>query len=235
MDSRYSSKLRSSYIFDCDWYVMYKYFGIALLGIFATMLIPINAESTNTASAFYGIAHVTTWDAAGNPTSTQSVHNALINLGEAFIIDQVFQEGNTPATLPEAEQIASICISEDATYVDAGPAEDNTETVAQFDASDGTTLLNCIEDTAVSDASVGIAVIDSGVTFDAGTHADQDATYTVIGICPGHATLTEFATCAAAGDGTNPVLFALVDITDFVLGAGESATITYTFDVDEEA
>lgn len=73
---------------------MYKYFGIALLGIFATMLIPINAESS-TGSSFYGIAHVTTFDATGSPTSTQTVHNALIDLGEDYLVDQLFQEGTT--------------------------------------------------------------------------------------------------------------------------------------------
>lgn len=211
---------------------MYKYFGIALLGIFATMLIPINADS-GTGSAFYGIAHVTTYDASGNPTSTQTVHNALINLGEGFLIDQVFQEGAT--AVAESSQIASICITEDATYTGTGNTIEQGETVSAFDASDGTTLTNCIEDTAVDDSSVGIAVIDPGVTFDAGTHADQGETYTAIGICPAHASQVSFATCAAAAGGSNTILFALVDITDFSLGASESATITYTFDVDEEA
>ena len=213
---------------------MYKYFGIALLGIFATMLIPINAESSH-GPTFYGIAHVTTFDATGNPTSSQSVHNALINLGEDFIIKQVFQDGTASAA--ENASIASICITEDATYAATGTTPDEVETVALFDGSDGTTLTNCIEDTAVAQtgtAGVGIATIDGGVTFDAGTHADVGGTYTAIGICPAIVTGgPSFATCAAAGAGANTVLFALVDITDFTLAASESATITYAFDVDE--
>ena len=86
---------------------MYKYFGIALLGIFATMLIPLSAESS-TGSTFYGIAHVTTFDSAGNPTSTQTVHNDLVDLGEKFIINQVFQDGVSPVAT--ALTIASICV-----------------------------------------------------------------------------------------------------------------------------
>ncbi len=217
---------------------MYKYFGIALLGIFATMLIPLSAESS-TGSTFYGIAHVTTFDSTGNPTSTQTVHNDLVDLGEEFIINQVFQTATAP--LGAAETIASICVSEDATFAGtSGPitSGENVETVADFDTSDGLTGVdNCMEDTTVAQSgtnSVGIATIDSGDTFDAGVNIETDSTITVIGICPGHATLTEWETCAIAGDGTNTVLFALVDIIDFTLAANESATITYVFDVDEE-
>ena len=81
---------------------------------------------------------------------------------------------------------------------------------------------------------VGIATIDTDDTFDAGPNIEVDSTITVIGICPGHATLTEWETCAATAGGSNLVLFALVDIVDFTLAVNESATITYTFDVDEE-
>lgn len=212
---------------------MIKYFGIALLGIFATMLIPMNAESS-TGPTFYGVAHVTTFDAAGNPTSTQTVHNALIDLGEDFLIDQVFQEGGA-TELADNSQIATICISQDATYDDPGFTPEEGETVSAFDASDGSGgLTNCIEDTAVDVATNGEALIDGGITFDAGTHAVQDANYSVIGICPAIVTGgPAFENCAAAGAGSNTILFALVDITDFTLGAGESATITYKFDVDE--
>lgn len=209
---------------------MYKYFGIALLGIFATMLIPINAES-NTGSTFYGIAHVTTFDAAGNPTSTQTVHNALIDLGEDFVITQVFQSGGV--VVAENANIATICVSEDASY-NAGQAVVETTSVATFDAADGITVTNnCLEDTAVNDTANGIAVIDGGVTFDAGTHVDQDQAITNIGICPAYTAANLGNGCAATAGGGNTLLFAIVNITDFTLGAGESATITYTFDVDE--
>ena len=212
---------------------MYKYFGIALLGIFATMLIPISAESS-TGPTFYGIAHVTTFDSTGNPTSTQTVHNALIDLGEDFIITQVFQEG-TGTVVAENAQIASICLSEDANYNASQTVVENTS-VSTFDSADGMTVTeNCIEDTAVDGSSTnGVAVIDGGITFDAGTHVDQGETVTNIGICPAISTGgPTFNGCAAAGAGSNTLLFAIVNITDFTLGAGESATITYTFDVAE--
>ena len=211
---------------------MYKYFGIALLGIFATMLIPISVESS-TGSTFYGIAHVTTFDATGNPTSTQTVHNALIDLGEDFVITQVFQSGGGEPVAENAS-IATICLSEDATYSGTGtPPVENTS-VATFDSADGMTITNnCLEDTAVDDSTNGIAVIDGGVTFDAGTHADQDEAVTNIGICPAYTAANLGNGCAATAGGSNLILFAIVDITDFTLGAGESATVTYTFDVDE--
>ena len=212
------------------WYLMYKYFGIALLGIFATMLIPMNAESS-VGPSFYGIAHVTTFDAAGNPTSTQSVHNALINLGEDYVVDQLFQEGTT--AVADASQIASICITEDATYANTGTTPDEAETVALFDGSDGTTLTNCQEDTTVDTTTTNGHAVIAPPAFDAATHADVGGTYTAIGICPAHASATSFAGCADAAGGSNTVLFALVDISDFTLAASESATITYTFDVDE--
>ena len=212
---------------------MYKYFGIALLGIFATMLIPMNAESSF-GPTFYGIAHVTTLDAAGNPTSSQSVHNALIDLGESFLIDQVFQDG-TPSAL-ENISIATICITEDATYTGSGTTPDETETVTDFDGSDGRQEgeTNCIEDTNVSNSTNGIAVIDPSATFQAGTHVGIGNTTTAIGICPARSGGDgAFGGCVNAGDGSNTVLFALVDIVDFTLAENESATITYTFDVAE--
>ena len=215
---------------------MYKYFGIALLGIFATMLIPVGGESTQ-GSTFYGIAHVTTFDSLGVPTSTQTVHNDLIDEGENFIIQQVFQEGKG-SVVAESAQIASICLTENTQYADPVSAVNNTQTVAGFDLLDGiSAATNCIEDPAVAQGGTngfGVAVIAQGTTFDAGTHADQDEEITAIGICSAHASALEFNTCAAAACGS-AVLFAIVDITDFTLGSGESATITYTFDVDEEA
>ena len=211
---------------------MYKYFGIALLGIFATMLIPISAESS-TGPTFYGIAHVTTFDSTGNPTSTQTVHNALIDLGEKYVVEQLFQETSAVAIADNA-QIATICLSEDATYAGSGTTPVETTSVATFDGADGMTITdNCLEDTAVDVSASGIAIIDGGVTFDAGTHADQDQAVTNIGICPAYTAANLGNGCAATAGGSNLILFAIVDITDFTLGVGESATITYTFDVAE--
>lgn len=93
---------------------------------------------------------------------------------------------------------------------------------------------NCLEDTSVDTTTTnGHAVINGGVTFDAGTHADQDQAVTNIGICPAFTGADLGNGCASAAGGGNTLLFAIVNITDFTLGSGESATVTYTFDVDE--
>ena len=208
---------------------MYKYFGIALLGIFATMLIPLSAESTQ-GPTFYGIAHVTTFDSTGNPTSTQTVHNELLDLGETFLLKQVFADGTTVTA--DATQIGTICVSEDVSYNAAQTPVENTS-VTTFDGADGITVTNnCIEDSAGGvGITGGVATISPDTTFDAGTNVDQGDTITNIGICPAITAANVANGCVNTAGGTNTLLFALVNITDFTLGSGESATITYTFDV----
>ena len=68
-------------------------------------------------------------------------------------------------------------------------------------------------------------------TFSAGVNLADAETITAVGICQNNSGGdNDFTDCATAG-----VLFAVVDISDVTLALGETAQITYTFDMSSPA
>jgi hypothetical protein len=198
---------------------MYK-IGIALMAVFAVMVIPAQISADDGRPTYYGMGTLVLKDAFGNPVFSQTIHNQVVNTGETFIIDQTFQDGT--ASLAENNSIGNICVTEAASF-----AASETEAVAAFDSA--TTIgtgLECKEDTAVDDSTQGTAVIGP-LTF---TTSNLDAAgeiITGIGICQATvANDSDQATCAAGG-----ILFAEVNTTDVTLNTGETVQITYTFDI----
>ncbi len=209
---------------------MYNYIGIALMSVFAIMVIPAaQVDSGAIGPEFWGMGSMVLFDALGNEVFAQSTHNTIVDTGEDYIITQVFQETTNPAVDADANGISSICVSIKSGFADG----DDTLVVGGvggFDTDDGLTTTNCIEDGSLSySAGAGTATIGP-LTFSAGgTHVDDTNTITGIGICQGH-TSTPFANCVTA-DGGAGILFADVNIADTQLNTGETVQISYTFDI----
>jgi hypothetical protein len=179
---------------------------------------PLESTSTTDDSKFYGFAEIIKYDENGNVVYTQTVHNQLVDTGEEFLLDAVFQDGGTDVA--DAVQIGSICVTDA-----ASPTIAEGEAAADFDGDNGMVETNCIEDTTVT-TSGGTAVIGP-LTFTAGTHTAVDDTITAIGICQNDVTDdTPFNNCASEG-----ILFAVVNTSDVTLATGETVDITYTFDI----
>lgn len=190
-----------------------------MAGIFAMMVIPGNFDTAQGEHTFYGALTVVKTDSMGNPVFSQTVHNQLVNTGEDFILDQVFQDGNTANA--DNVQIGAICVSDA-----ASPTIAETETASSFDTANGLTTPNCKEDTTVTTTS-SVATIGP-LTFAAGnTNVPDGTTVTAIGICQNDVTDdNDFTDCATEG-----ILFAVVDVTNTQLNTGETVDITYTFDI----
>lgn len=203
--------------------LMYKYIGIALMSVFAIMMIPAQSQ-TNAGPTFYGMGSLILHDAEGNEVFTQSIHNRVVDQGEAFIIDQVFQEGGTDVA--ETSQFASICVSRAANFA---TILNETLTASGFDGNDAiTTGTNCQEDTTVDDTTASTAVI-LPAAFGTSALDATGQTITGIGVCQAHTSST-FSNCVTAGGGSGRLL-AAIDTSDVTLNSGETVTITYTFDI----
>lgn len=193
-----------------------------------------NEKAEHSALALYGVATVTHHDAEGQVLSTQSMHNALLDAGEDYILSQVFMDGQSSA---DATQIGAICLSADDTAIaeTLDAATFNTNHAADADTlvqgSTGSTIAasdtrECLTDTAV--ASSGQIATVGPLTFTANNTASTsnwkpDVTIKMIGICQGFST-PNAASCTAP-------LFAAVDINDVTLNVDETLTVTYTFDM----
>ena len=208
---------------------MYNYIGLAMLGLFAFMVIPINVDANEDSFNYYGVGTIVQFDADGNEIYQETVHNRIVDTGETFLIEQSFKEGTAGETV-DADQIASICLT-----AEVGFAPGETLVVGGaggFDTDDniagGNT--NCISDTAVDTSTPQTAVIGPETFQSGGTHVPDGTIVTGIGICQGSGT-TPFETCAAAQSAPVGILFAAVAFgTSVTLGTGESLQVTYTFD-----
>ena len=198
---------------------MYKFIGLAMMGIFAMMVIPGNFDVAQGDNLFYGALTIVKHDSQGNEVFSQTVHNQLYDAGEDFILDQTFQD-----TVANADnvQIASICISDV-----LAPTLDETRSAGTFDtAAVAITETNCKEDTGVGTAS-SIATIGPLTFTCAGTNCANADTIGSIGICQARsASDAAFNDCATAG-----ILFAEVDVTNTQLSGSETVDITYTFNL----
>lgn len=175
--------------------------------------------SKESADGLGGTLYFVKHDAAGNVLLEGNTHNQVVNTGEEFLLDQLFQDATTTA---DNNQIGAICISDAGAITVA-----ETETAADFDGDNGMTETNCKEDTAVT-TSGGTGVIGPLTFTCGGTNCADGDTITGIAICQVTvADDNDFNDCA-----TNGIMFSVIDITpDVTLNAGETVDITYTFDV----
>jgi len=197
---------------------MYK-IGIALMAIFAVMVIPAQGSSENGTPTYYGMGTIVLSDSLGNEAFSQILHNRVVNTGESFVIAQTFKNGTS--SVADNSAISAVCVTEAAAFT---PAE--VDTAATFDA--GTTITTgneCKEDTVVDETPQGTAVIGP-ITFAVSNLDAAGEIITGIGVCQGSAGAADFGTCAANG-----LLFAEVDTSDVTLNTGETVQITYTFDL----
>ncbi len=201
---------------------MYNYIGMALMSVFAIMVIPAaTVDSGSVGPEFWGMGSMVLFDASGNEVFAQSVHNLVTDQGEVYLIDAVFQEGATAAA--DNISIAAICITDD-----ISPTLTDGQTAAQFEIDNTIdTGTNCIEDTAVTQAADGKAVIGP-LTFDENDLDAAGETIGAIGICQAASADDTHNGCEGAVSG---ILFATVDISDTQVGSGETVQITYTFDI----
>ncbi len=196
-----------------------KITGFALMGVLAMMVIPGNVGALEGDYTFFGAATMVQKNALGQEIFSQTIHNQVVDTGEEFLLDAVFQDGGTDVA--DNVQIGSICISDA-----ASPVVAEGEAAADFDGDNNITETNCKEDTTVT-TSGGTAVIGSLQFTCGGTNCADDDTITAIGICQNDATDDgDFLNCATEG-----ILFAVVDVTDTTLATSETVDITYTFDI----
>jgi len=181
-------------------------------------IIPAQIESISDELVFGGYLTLAKYDENGNNVFTQTIHNRLVDTGETFLLEQVFQDGTT--SLADNVQIGAICVTDQALT----PAESTT--AATFDSGNGITEANCKEDNTVTISSQTAQI--GALTFSAGgTNVADGDTITAIGICQNDSTDDgDFTNCATEG-----ILFAVVDTTDVTLNTGETVQITYTFDI----
>lgn len=196
---------------------MYKYIGVGLLGLFALMVMPFQDQVGPQEFTTYGIGTFVVHDAFGNEVMRHAVHNFVVDEGEIFINNQVFDDGTAPTTTNE---IGAICINGDVTA-----AEDMT--AATLDA--GTTNINtstrCHNVLFVTTGGTAASVAE---TFDT-TDANTSVAITSIGVCQKGST-AEFQNCVNA---LSHVLLASVVINPSVtLETGETVDIDYSFIID---
>ena len=202
---------------------MYTYLGICLLGIVALMVTPYGLLDASSEGKYYGTATLVAIDANGEETLRSVTHNRVTDVGEEYLLDQVFQEVGNVAAIDTA-QIGSICIAEGTI------TETEGATAGGFDTANTMILTaddNCIEADVNVAGNDGKAVLGP-LTFIDDIHLVTGDVINGIGICSANAGATPYTACATGGAG---VLFAVVDTTDVTINAGESVEITYTFDI----
>jgi len=209
--------------------VKYTIAGIALLGLFVLMVTPMATDNMQTQALHFGSAYLVAYDAVGNEKFSQIVHNDLVDEGENYILTQIFGETNAVA-IADNSQMAVICITGK-----VGFAVSEGETASNFDSQINLTGSKCVFEEAIitNSGSVNKAVIGP-LTFSPTVNLANGETITGIGICQANAgTGTPFALCET-GSATTGVILAVVNVSDVLLAAGESVSITYTLDLSSE-
>ena len=103
---------------------MYKFIGLAMLSIFAMMVIPGNFDTAQNELVLYGMANMVKHDALGNEVFQQTVHNQLTDEGEQYILAAVFANGAEP--LADNQSFGAICVSSTVVPSSAGTRESHT-------------------------------------------------------------------------------------------------------------
>ena len=183
---------------------------------------------------FYGMLTLKKYDDLGNEIFSQTVHNRLVNQGETFLLNQAFLSN---ADL-DSNRFSSICIIEPNDDVVFLP--DNVDnngiiredlTSVQFDDANSIILPNCLVDLEVDLIEDGRAIIGP-LNFRAGENIAVGGTIHGIGICK-HNDDASFSSCAR-NNGDNNILFAAVSTSHVTLNEGDSAEISYTFDITSD-
>ena len=211
---------------------MYKFIGLAMMSVFAMMVIPGNIDTNQSDSIFYGMATIVKNDSLGNEVFQQSIHNDLTDEGEAFLLSAAFDDGtNGPLT---TAGFGAICVSGESVTEEDGTLEG--ETASLFDTGNAATLndgvnLTCEEDPDGVSISSSVATIGP-VTFEAGgINIDDAETINSLGICqmdedvPAH---EGFLDCETGSLGLGKLL-AVVSVTATTLNTDETVDVTYTF------
>ena len=208
---------------------MLKIAGLALLGLAALMVIPSGVPA-DAAPVMYGAASVELVDADGNVKMSQAVHNRVTDEGEAYLIDQVFDTGDAA----DSFGMTSICLVSDSHsgYTESMVAQDqqdnqpsiNVGSVDSNDPADWVSSFQVCRGSGFDDSAGSTAVIGP-ITYVADTHVGSNQAIGGFIVCNVASSLI----CAGQSGG---VAFAAIDIADIRLqSAGDSLTITYTFDI----
>ncbi len=214
---------------------MYKFIGLAMMGVFAVMVIPGMSVDQSEQHMLYGMATMIKSDSLGNEVFQQSIHNDLTDQGEAFILSAIFDDGSAgPAT---TAGFGAICVSDQTAVEGDGTIENDT--ASSFDSPNGlndASNLTCEEDPDAISISASVATIGP-VTFESGvggtTNIDVGETINSLGICQMDEDVTAhegFLDCETGSTGTGQLL-AVVSVTATTLGSGETVDVTYTFDL----
>jgi len=215
---------------------VYKYTGFGLIGLIVVLLLPAGIDGQPNGIHMYGTTTIEQYDSHGNQIFSQTVHNLITDDGEDYIIEQLFRDTENGET-SDGFQIGAICITDNTDGF--GESQSATGTDGDFDNDNGIdeSFDNCIEDDGVveSDESIldGVKVIGP-LTFIAGTHLAEGDTIAGIGICQGNQGLDgqSFQGCNGGASGGG-ILFATINTGDVTLNGGDTAAISYTFDIGE--
>lgn len=201
---------------------MYKYLGIGLLGIFTMMLIPAQGQDVPAGFNFYGIANLVVHDAYGNELLRHTTHNVVVDDGEEFVIDQVFNEGTVPVAA--SATIGSMCITGTVAF-----APTDLTDAAAIDGDGVIATATRCHNVAFVDQTGGVVNnVASPETF---TTTDSGLSVPITGIAICQNNLATFLNCDFGGGGAN-ILFAAVVISPSVtLAAGETVDIDYQFSI----
>ena len=202
--------------------------GVGLLSI-ATM-IGILSSTTESSFEMYGVATITHHDKDGKLVSTQTIHNRLLDAGEAYMLNQTFR-GLGASDVADATQIGAICLSTGSDTITEGYDINTFNTNHEGADNDAaTSSTNCKTDTSIT-ATDGVAIIGP-LTFqsennDSGNwYAGDDVTH--IGVCVATSDGTDIRGC-------QEILFAAVDTEpNITLQDGETVTVTYNFDMSSD-
>ncbi|MCH8916196.1 MAG: hypothetical protein IIA82_10215 [Thaumarchaeota archaeon] len=191
------------------------------------MVTPYGLLDASSEGKYYGTATLVAIDANGEETLRSVTHNRVTDVGEEYLLDQVFQEVGNVAAIDTA-QIGSICIAEGTI------TETEGATAGGFDTANTMILTaddNCIEADVNVAGNDGKAVLGP-LTFIDDIHLVTGDVINGIGICSANAvgSITPYDNCLTGNTGAG-VLFAVVNTTDVTINAGESVEITYTFDI----
>jgi len=198
-----------------------KLTGIGLVALTAVLLLPSSFSMLDTGETnFWGTLSLVSYDSEGNEVFAQQIHNRIVDTGEEFILDSVFQDSLAPVA--DNQQIAVICAFENTTSTVT-----IFEDIVALDLDEDNQIVSdnrCIEDTAV--ATTGGTAVIGALTFTGGTNVANGDTIHGIGICQAVAGNDTYRSCGVQG-----IMFAIVDTSDVTLNAAETVDITYTFDI----
>lgn len=211
-----------------------KIFSIGLFTLFLTLVTPSSSSIFDTSDGstltMYGMANLVQRDGVtGDITFEQTVHNAITNEGEAYLLNQTF---NTTSQIGDrTSNIGSICITDNQLDLTTTAAMAALELLT---ATSAETLLvdSYATDTipCISDVDANLILITSSATastatigplkFTSNVNLDDGGYIRALLICETGST-----------DKCTDTLFAVVNTTAVQLTGLDSIDLTYTFDI----